>query len=600
MVMLCITFAFVIGCGSIEMPGGTGGGEKPIIPTPPPVTEKPQLSSVVASTVQVEETANTLIVKWQAVPNATSYSLLLIKSTSSAAFITTVEEPTVDLRQVTGFTVPDSGFITIRFTAKANGYTDSEYTEYRFDLEGTLLLSPEIISLNNGIIEWKSVGGASSYTVKVNGVATETQNTTYDATGLTGKSDIEISAKIGGKMGSVTKVVYDATAKKLSASPISSFTFDGDILRWDEVGGAVGYKVVDLDFNAFTVTTPYYMMSTRNLAYGVYPVMSSKSVVASADIVSMDMKYLAGSGTQADPYVIKTAFDLRAIDYYELQLSEAKTEGKAQASAKNYYKIDSDIDYHTVSALESESNMFTLRKPFMGVLDGNNHTLSNITVSYNNGFWALFEYIGTGATVKNIKFDSVAITNDIQKEEFPINPATAMVAYNNYGLVTAVTLSNARLTVIAGGAAGLVIHNYGRVIGCTVNKCELKEGSTAEMGTAVYEMGGVVLENCNGGEVSGNKVTNLTISGTGNNVGSAAGVVSINRKGATVKDNSYDNVNIKTLKVGKEAGGVVAYCANGGTVTKGTGTLGTFTVRGATVSGDSNSNGIGKLYGKKD
>ena len=175
-----------------------------------------------------------------------------------------------------------------------------------------------------------------------------------------------------------------------------------------------------------------------------------------------------------------------------------------------------------------------------------------------------------------------------------------MVAYNNYGIVTAVTLSNAQFTVVGGGAAGLVIHNYGKVIGCTVNKCELKEASTSLIGSAVYEMGGVVLENCNGGEVSGNNVTNLTISGTGNNIGSAAGVVSINRKGATLKYNSYDNVNIKTLKVGKEAGGVVAYCANGGTVTKGNGTLGTFTVRNATISGDYNANGIGKLYGKKD
>lgn len=594
LVMLCITFAFAIGCGSIEMPNGTGGGDNPITPKPP-VTDEPQLSAVVASSIKVSETASKLVFEWDPVPNATSYYLRITKSTASSAFAATVDEPTVDLRQVTGLSIPDNGSVSIRFTAQASGYTDSEYTNFTYELEGTLLLSPEITSFKDGVIEWKKVAGASSYTVKVGDTATETQSNSYNVGSLTAPTAIEISAKIGGKTGAVTTVVCDVSAQKLSASPIKTCTLDGDILKWDEVGGAVGYKVVDLDFNVTTVTTPYYAMSIRNLVYGVYPVMSAKSIVTSAEIVPMDIEYLEGSGTETNPYLIKTPFDLRAIDYYELKSSEVKN------SPKNYYRIDNDIDYHTVSALESESNMFTLRKPFAGVLNGGGHTLSNISVSHDNGFWALFEYIVNGATVNNIKFDYVEITNDIQKEEFPINPATAMVAYRNYGTVTAVTLSNAKFTVTAGGAAGLVIHNYGKVVNCTVNKCELKEASTNDvMGSAVYEMGGVVLENCNGGEVSGNKVTNLTISGTSNNIGSAAGVVSINRKGATVKDNSYDNVDIKTLKVGKEAGGVVAYCANGGTVTKGTGTLGAFKVRGATISGDTNSNGIGKLYGKKD
>ncbi|MDE5592501.1 MAG: hypothetical protein K2I75_01050, partial [Clostridiales bacterium] len=295
-------------------------------------------------------------------------------------------------------------------------------------------------------------------------------------------------------------------------------------------------------------------------------------------------------------------FDLRTIDYYELKYDEAVKAAPAGTSVpKKNYKIANDINYSTVSSLEAESNMFTLRKPFMGTLDGGGYTLSNITVTHDNGFWALFEFIAVGATVNNIKFDYVEITNDIQKEDFPINPSTAMVAYRNYGVVTAVTLSNAKFTVTAGGAAGLVIHNYGKALGCTVNKCVLKEASTAILGTAVYEMGGVVLENCAGGEVSGNNVTDLTISGTGNNVGSAAGVVSINRKNATVKENSYHNVIISN-KVGKEAGGVVAYCANGGTVTKGSGTLGTLTVNNSQVGTENGTNSTprGKLYGKKD
>ena len=595
LVMLCITFAFAIGCGSIEMPGGTGGGET-VRPKPPgPDTGKSQLSSVVISSVHFEETAHSLVVEWDEVPYATSYTLRIYKGASTSAFMTTVEEPTVNLRQITGFTVPDNGSITIRFIAKASDYTDSESTEITYELEGTLLLSPEITSFDNGVITWKNVVGATSYTVKVNGAASETQTNTYSISSLGDNATIEIAAKIGGKTGSVTKVAYDAAAQKLRVLPIKDYRLDGDILRWGEIGGAKGYKIVDLDFNSYVVTTPYYIMSERNIVYGVYPVMDAQSVVASAEVESVDIKYLDGSGSQADPYLIKTPFDLRTIDYYELKNFEAGN------PVKNYYKIVNDLNYRTVSVLESNSNMFTLRKPFLGVLDGDGHTLSNIQVTHDNGFWALFEYIAAGATVGNIKFDDVEISNDYQKDEFPINPATAMVAYNNYGTVTTITLSHAKLTAAAGGVAGLVIHNYGKVIGCTVDVCELHEGPTSSMGSAVYEMGGVVLENCAGGEVSGNKVTNLRITGTSNNVGSAAGIVSINRKSATVKDNSYDNVTINN-KVGKEAGGVVAYCANGGVVTEGSGTLGTLTVNNATISAKNGTNAAprGKLYGKKD
>ncbi|MDE6029481.1 MAG: hypothetical protein K2F90_04080 [Clostridiales bacterium] len=595
LVMLCITFAFAIGCGNIEMPNGIGGtgGDNPDTPKPKPDGTKPQLSSVVVSTVTFEETARTLIVEWDAVPYATSYTLRITKGTSTSAFMTTVEDPTVDLRKITGFTVPDSSSITIKFTAKASDYADSEITEITYELEGTLLLSPEITTFDNGVIGWKAVAGATSYTVKVNGTASETQTNSYNISSLTADATVEIAAKVGGKTGAVTKVMYNATAKKLTAMPIIDLTLDGEILRWGEIGGAIGYKIVDLDFNSYTVTTPYYIMSTRNVVYGVYPVMDRESVVGSAEVTAVDIKYLTGAGTETNPYLIKTPFDLRTIDYYELKSFEAGN------TAKNYYKIANDINYSSVSALEGESNMFTLHKAFMGVLDGDGHTLSNITVTHDNGFWALFDYIAVGGTVKNIKFDGVEINNDYQKEEFPINPATAMIAYNNYGIVTGVTLSNAKLTAVGGGAAGLVIHNYGKVIACNVVGCELKEGATSLLGTAVYEMGGVVLENCAGGEVSSNNVVNLTVSGSGNNIGSAAGIVAINRKGATVKDNSYDNVAIRTLKVGKEAGGVVAYCADARDVVKGTGTLGTFTVRGGEITGDYNTNGIGKLYGKK-
>lgn len=610
--MLCITLACFVGCGEIEVPidsgnpginqgGNTGDDNKPNGGnTDDNTEEKKQLAAVDKSSVTFTETAGSFVVEWATVPNATSYFLNITNNVSALSKTTTVDGSSIDLRSLDGFTLPDSGTITIVFTAKADGYIDSKNSTITYELEGTLLLSPEITSFNNGVIEWKKNAGVSSYTVKVDGKATETQNNTYDVKSLTGKVKIEISAKISGEADLVTSVMYDAGTKKLSAMPITDYTIDGEILKWGEVGGAIGYKVVDLDFNAYTVTVPHYIMTIRNIIYGVYPVMSASSVVSSAEVEPTDIKYLEGKGTQADPYLIKTPFDLRTIDYYELKTYEAGSK------TKNYYKIAGNIDYNSVSALEEESNMFTLRKPFFGTLDGGGNTLSNITVNNSNGFWAMFEFIAKGGAVTNIKFDTVKITNTVQDDEYPINASVAMVAYSNYGTVSDVTLSNANISVTGGEIAGLVVHNFSAVTNCTVKNCTFKENATSALGTSAYEMAGVVLENLSGGTVSKNNVTTLTISGVGSNIGSSAGVVSINRSGATVKDNSFDGVTVKNVKSGKEVGGVVAYCAMGGTVTKGTGTLGTLSVgtgtgSPATVSGETGTSTTprGKLYGKK-
>lgn len=576
-IMLCMLLAFAVACGNIDVPNGQGGGAG-------------KLSSVSSSSVTFNKEGDSFWVSWAEVDGAQSYE---VKCGSASV---TTQTPLVDLATVSGFSMPTSGNkITVTIIAKGDGYKNSSPTSVTYE-EGKQLSSPEILSFTNGIITWRANSNAKKYTVKVDGAtAAETTSNTFDVTALIGNVKLEIIASNGSSSATLT-VMYNSVSGKLSMLPITEYTVSGDILRWNTVGGASGYKVVDLDFNSYVVTTTHYIMSSRNLVYGVYPVMAATSVVESAEIVPVDIRYLDGKGTVDDPYIIKTPFDLRAIDYYEFKSTEAN------ATAKNNYKIANDIDYNTVSALEDESNIYTLRKPFFGVLDGDNHTLSNMEVHYNYGFWALFEHIAVGGVVKNIKFDNAQMYNSVQDTEHPVNPATAMVAYRNYGEVSAITLSNSQFNITAGSAAGLVIHNYGSVINCTVKSCDLKENATNTIGSAAYEMAGVVLENLSGGTVSGCTVSNLNIySAGGTNIGSSAGVVSINRVSATVTNNSYDNVTIRNLKNGKEAGGIVAYCATGGTVTKGSGTLGTLTVGTSQVSAEMGTSAVpqGKLYGKR-
>ncbi len=577
-VILLLMTLFAVGCEAIPV-------RKPNNVEQP---DENRLAAVSAESIRFLVTDDTsFVVSWNGVPNATSYEV------SCGNSKTTVTATNVDLRNTAGFTLPTSGKITIKIIAKGEGYKDSAPTSKTYDAEEvTQLRSPEIISFNNGVIEWNKESGVVAFVLKVNGtlVSDDYNQTTYDTSSLNSSARIEIAARGGNGVSATTAVNYDYSTKKLRMLPVADYTLDGDILKWGAVGGAIGYKVVDLDFNAYNVTVAHYIMTVRNVIYGVYPIMPDDAVVQSAAVEAVDIPYLSGSGTASDPYLIKTPFDLRTIDYYELRSAE-------EGGGKKYYKIDADINYQTVAALDGDSNVFTLRKPFFGVLDGNGKKLSDFNVDYYNGFWALFEHVANGGEIKNIKFVGPVINNGVQDNEHPINPAIATVAYRNYGVISNITVTNAKYTAKAGAIAGIVIHNYGTVSACALTGCTYTESSTSGIGSAAYEMGGVVLENNNGGTVTGCSVKTLTVKGAGANIGTTGGIVSVNRKGGAVSGNSFDGVTVSNLQSGKELGGIVGYTAG---AIGSQGSLGTLTRGSVAVSGNTGtaSAPYGKLYGK--
>lgn len=458
------------------------------------------------------------------------------------------------------------------------------------------MLSPEIISFDNGVIEWKAESNACSYVLKINDSSVSNSgadglynDNKYDLNGLSGVVKMEISPSGARENESKpTTVLYNSEKKKIYFPPISDFTVDGDILRWSAVSGATAYAVVDIEFNAVVVTDTYYDMSGKIAVYGVYPI---SACVGSDDIDELPppIKYLDGSGTECDPYLIRTPFDLRAIDYYE-------TRYEKNGGAKNHYRIENDLDYSSVFALEIESNLLTLSKPFYGVLDGNGKKLTHIRVNYDGGYWAMFDFITQGAEVKNMFFDSPEIYNRLQDNAMPLNPSIAMVANKNFGTVSGITLMQAEFSAAGGEVCGIVAHNYGKVSDCSVSGT-LVQRNTAAIGYAGYEMSGVVLENCNGGRVDGNTVYSLTIRGAGN-VRSAAGVVSVNRAGGTVSNNSFESIAVSGMIESSEYGGVTAY--NAGLTVLGTGKLGTFTCGGVAVTENNGSttDNRGMLIGK--
>lgn len=571
--------------------GGGGGGDDP---------EASQLEKVDAASVNINEGNTSFVITWGAVANAQSYALAFDST------VITATECSVDLLSSQyNFSFPVDGELVFTIVAKASGYKDSEPIIITHTLEGEQLRSPKIISFDNGVLAWEADPKATAHIVKINGSpVTDTGDGYWHTSSIDTKSyasalRIEITSIGNGypiRPSVPTAVTTNSAKTKLAMAAVSTCVVRNGVLKWSAVEGASAYRLVDINHTVITVRDTSYDLSDRNLILGVYPVSGAALYEDASLDEKASIQYLSGNGTAEDPYLIKSPFDLRAIDYYESVYDEERASGSV---TPNHYRIENDINYDQVPVADDESNVYTLTRPFYGVLDGNDKTLSNIRVEYDGGYWALFDFIVSGATVKNIIFDTVYIHNSQQDNTHPLNASIATVADRNYGTVSGITLKNANFSARGGEVCGIVTHNYGTVSGCTVSG-EFALDSTSSLGSATYEMAGVVLENCNGGTVSGNHVKTLSLRGTGGNLRSAGGVVSVNRQGGIVRDNSFDNVSVTNMvATGSEYGGVVAYSALANGVIKGTGTLGTFTVGGSPVSTDNGTSPSyrGKLLG---
>ncbi|MDE6287153.1 MAG: hypothetical protein K2M00_00025, partial [Muribaculaceae bacterium] len=130
-------------------------------------------------------------------------------------------------------------------------------------------------------------------------------------------------------------------------------------------------------------------------------------------------KFAGGDGTAESPYVINNVGDLQQI-------------GSDPAA---HYVLGADID-------ASGFLLAPVSKDFTGCLDGNSHSISNLTLASDGTNVALFSGLRGGATVKNITFHNATI-NIVKK-----NSAAALITsdFSNgciidnvhvYGLTTA-------------------------------------------------------------------------------------------------------------------------------------------------------------------
>lgn len=129
-----------------------------------------------------------------------------------------------------------------------------------------------------------------------------------------------------------------------------------------------------------------------------YGYSTSVKLVAKAE-KDENMLFSGGQGTAEDPYRISCASDLLDLSYsveYEKNTFEGQyfivTNDFSMSSAGNFRPIGNNFGREGADAI----------RPFSGTFDGDGHTISDISVSWDSyGFAGLFGII-SGATVKNL------------------------------------------------------------------------------------------------------------------------------------------------------------------------------------------------------
>ena len=264
------------------------------------------------------------------------------------------------------FTIPEGVKGVARVLAAPSGNSGVAPSDYSEEfVVSTTLSAPDGIFYRDGYIEWNAVDGADGYYVTVNGDRmTAYSNKFYVKYAYFGEIAFSVKAfsnKEGYLPSAETNSTLYVEKAKLSV-PSGLSVFDG-YLTFGAVEGAAAYEIyIDGEY-ADTIGSTVYPLPETNMSY-----VQVKAVSASAESSDLSEKMTVrfiSVGSEADLAAMK--------------------EGGS-------YKLTQDI---VLSSLWTPS-------VFKGVLDGDGHSITGITISSSSaktGFFARLE----NATVKNLK-----------------------------------------------------------------------------------------------------------------------------------------------------------------------------------------------------
>ena len=290
----------------------------------------------------------------------------------------------------------------IDYTAK--WYEENEYGNITNSYSNSKI---ELSCINNEVVSERiQVGGLLGYNQKGN-----IENVyAISKINVFTKSDFKNVSKVGGLVGynfyeknkenNAKNSYYSAeiiTRRNLDREMISDRSIkQGEERTLKQMLSESNYS--NWDFNNIWQIEPNegslpYLINNKN-----EEIMSSKlqkRITKQEDLINiynkLDQLNYEGQGTQENPYLIKTAEQLQGIERLNLK-------------GKYYYKLANDIDASTID------NFIPIGRTigFDGILDGDNYTISNLTINSDEEFTGLFSFIN-GGRVKNINIDNINV-----------------------------------------------------------------------------------------------------------------------------------------------------------------------------------------------
>lgn len=177
-----------------------------------------------------------------------------------------------------------------------------------------------------------------------------------------------------------------------------------------------------------------------------------------------------GEGTQASPYLLKSLNDLRYLSdevnnaAFNAQStnSDGETVRYARVYQNTYFKLANDIDMADYRFTPIGADGFHY---FCGKLDGNGHTIKNLTVVGGSDIYAALigTLDGTGS-IKNLTVENADIKSD--------NTYAAVLVSDALGTIDNCHIKNSKVNSSALGGALLCAYSQG-ASNCSVENCEL-------------------------------------------------------------------------------------------------------------------------------
>ena len=270
--------------------------------------------------------------------------------------------------------------------------------------------------------------------------------------------------------------------------------------------------------------------------------------------------FAAGTGTEADPYVIKTEAQLRAF---------AADVNAGHSYAGKYIQLGDNVtltkEWTPIGNGARNGSAYT-GNAFKGTFDGNGKTISGLKITTGSGDNAIGLFgVVAGGTVKDLTLADISI--NVSDNELAGGVAGLLC---DNGLISGCTVSG--VISIKDGAGGIVGRMVisGTVSGCTNNAsvtCSAG-GAAGIVGKAYYTQPDktMTIENC---------INNGAITNPGYHAGGISALCAANVTSCT---------NNGLITAGNTAGGIVAEQVNWGTVSGCTNT--------AEIKGDNNAGGI--------